>query len=209
MRLGVPRLVNVSSETVPGAFFPERVHKGVGGVSGEFQYAPVDELHPVLPQDPYALSKSFGEQLCDAAVRRASTISIVSVRPSWCQDAGNVERNLGPLVRDAGVPNAGLLAYVIISDLAEALCLAALAAQQLRGHEVVYVAADDTAGGHDLVAWVARHYGARVPVRTPLPRPDASGLDCTKAKQLLGWAPQRTWRDFLGADGKLLPSAPR
>lgn len=106
VRLGVPRLVNLSSETVPGFFFPERVHDGVGGVSGLPQYVPVDELHPVLPQDPYALSKSFGEQLCDAAVRRSS-LHVISIRPSWCQDAANVERNLGPLVRDAGAEMCG------------------------------------------------------------------------------------------------------
>jgi UDP-glucose 4-epimerase len=46
IRFGVSRFVNISSETVPGFFFPER----------EFlpDYVPVDEEHPVRPQDPYA-----------------------------------------------------------------------------------------------------------------------------------------------------------
>ena len=57
VRLGVPRLVNISSETVPGFFFPERI---VPGVSGQPLYCPVDEAHPIAPQDPYALSKHFG-----------------------------------------------------------------------------------------------------------------------------------------------------
>lgn len=71
-----------------------------------------------------------------------------------------------------------------------------------------YIAADDTAGGHGLVEWTRAHCGTRVPVRT-LSRPDASSLDCSKAKRLLGWAPKFTWRDFLGADGKLLSSHPK
>jgi nucleoside-diphosphate-sugar epimerase len=109
VRLHVPRLVNISSETVPGFFFPERVAPAPSGrVSGLPLYAPVDELHPVAPQDPYALSKSFGEQLCDAAVTRRD-IKVISIRPSWCQDAANSERNLGPLVRVFAAPNAGLL----------------------------------------------------------------------------------------------------
>src|SRR5215218_89014 len=54
VRLGVPRVVHVSSETVPGLSFPDRPFLA--------SYAPVDEEHPIAPQDPYALSKSFGEQ---------------------------------------------------------------------------------------------------------------------------------------------------
>ena len=63
VRFGVGRLVNISSETVPGFFFPERPFLP--------DYVPVDEGHPIRPQDPYALSKYFGELLMDAAVRRS------------------------------------------------------------------------------------------------------------------------------------------
>ncbi|WP_345387010.1 NAD(P)-dependent oxidoreductase [Nonomuraea salmonea] len=87
VRLGVTRFVNISSETVPGFFFAERPFLP--------DYAPVDEEHPARPQDPYALSKHFGEQLMDAAVRR-SDIKCISLRPSWVQHEGNYERNLGP-----------------------------------------------------------------------------------------------------------------
>jgi nucleoside-diphosphate-sugar epimerase len=208
VRLRVPRLVNISSETVPGFFFPERAGAAAptGAPSGTPAYAPVDEAHPAHPQDPYALSKKVGEELCAAAALR-SDLATVSIRPSWCQDAGNIARNLGPLVRDFAAPNAGLLAYVCIADLAEAVALAALNTA-LRGHEVVYVAADDAAGGHDLRAWVAAKYGDRVAVRAALPRADASGLDCAKAKALLGWAPKLSWRDFLDARGELRADAP-
>ena len=61
VRFGVSRFVNISSETVPGFFFPERPFLP--------DYVPVDEDHPIRPQDPYALSKYFGELLMDAAVR--------------------------------------------------------------------------------------------------------------------------------------------
>src|ERR1044072_1114271 len=63
IRFGVTRFVNISSETVPGFFFPERPFLP--------DYAPVDEEHPIRPQDPYATAKAFGEQLMDAAVRRS------------------------------------------------------------------------------------------------------------------------------------------
>merc|ERR1719272_915046 len=86
------RLVNISSEQAPG-FFSN--HGPPDGAVCHPQYCPVDEAHPLAPSNPYALAKHFGEQLCDAAVRRTSgTIQIISIRPSWCQDERNIERNL-------------------------------------------------------------------------------------------------------------------
>ena len=72
IRLGVVRFVNLSSETVPGFFFPERPFLP--------DYVPVDEAHPIRPQDPYASAKYFGELLMDGAIRR-SDIRSISIRP--------------------------------------------------------------------------------------------------------------------------------
>ncbi|HKE77664.1 MAG TPA: NAD(P)-dependent oxidoreductase [Solirubrobacteraceae bacterium] len=192
VRWGVGRFVNVSSETVPGFFFPERPFLP--------DYVPVDEEHPVRPQDPYALSKSFGEQLMDAAVRR-SDIRCISIRPSWVQWEGNIERNLGPFVRgEDESPSPGFWGYTDVYDLADALRLAA--ESDLSGHEVFYVAQDDNSAGRPLVELVERFYGDKVTLRD-LPRPDASGITCAKAKRMLGWRPTRTWRDYLDDDGRL------
>lgn len=193
VRFGVRRLVNVSSETVPGYFFAERPQLPA--------YLPVDEEHPVTPQDPYALAKHFGEQLCDAAVRR-SDLRCISIRPSWVQWEGNYERNLGPHVRDRSLPSTGFWAYIDLYDLAQALVLAV--GSDLSGHEVFYIASPDSAGGHDLRAAVTEQYGDAVPVRE-LDRPDASALSIAKARRLLGYAPTRSWRDYLDADGRALP----
>lgn len=190
VRAGVTRLVNVSSETVPGFIFAERPFLP--------SYCPVDELHPVAPQDPYALAKLFTEQLCDAAVRR-SDLTAVSVRPSWVQWEGNVERNLGPFVRDDSLSSITFWSYVDAYDLAELLALAVEATTP--GHEVVYAAQPDNIGGRDLRAAVARHYPG-VPVRD-LDRPDAGGICVAKARRLLGWDPRRSWRDYLDAQGHL------
>jgi nucleoside-diphosphate-sugar epimerase len=133
VRFAVPRFVNVSSETVPGFFFPERPFLP--------QYAPVDEDHPAHPQDPYALSKFFGEKLCDAAVER-SDIRCISIRPSHVQYEGNYERNLGSQVRDPGVLSPGLWSYIDACDLADAIRLAV--ESDLPGHEVFYIASPTT-----------------------------------------------------------------
>ena len=192
VRFGVPRLVNISSETVPGFFFPER--------DFEPQYVPVDEQHPIRPQDPYALAKHFGEQLMDAAVRR-SDIRCTTLRPSWVMTADNYARNLGPMLRDPAELSPSLWSYIDAQDLADAIVLAVQT--QLPGHEVFYIASPDNVGGRDFAEAVREHYGDRIELRA-LDRPDASGISSAKAQRLLGWRPTRGWRDHLSADGQPL-----
>jgi nucleoside-diphosphate-sugar epimerase len=190
VRFGVPRFVHVSSETVPGFFFPERPFLP--------DYLPIDEEHPVAPQDPYALAKSFGEQLCDAAVAR-SDVRVISIRPSWVQNSDNYEWNLGPQLRDPDILPAGFWAYIDVEDLADALLLAA--ASDLPGHEVFYIASPDAAATLTLPELLERHdLTGKLPLRD-LDRPDASSISIAKARRLLGFAPKRSWRDHLDEQG--------
>jgi len=190
VRLGATRFVNISSETVPGFFFPERYFLA--------DYVPIDEEHPIRPQDPYALSKYFGELLMDAAIRR-SDIRCISIRPSWVQHKGNYERNLGPHIRDESLPSPSFWSYIDLYDLADALCLAA--ESDLGGHEVFYIASPDNAGGRDLAQMVKKHYGDKVEIR-PRSRPDSSGISSAKAERMLGYSPTRSWRDYLDDAGR-------
>ena len=192
VRFGVKRFVNISSETVPGFFFPERPFLP--------DYAPVDELHPANPQDPYALTKLFGEKLMDAAVQR-SDIRAISIRPSWVQYEGNYEQNLGPQIRDAAVTSPNLWSYIDAYDLADAIVLAT--ESELPGHEVFYIASPDNVGGHDFAAVLKQYYGDKIELR-PLDRVDASGISSRKAMDKLGWSPKRSWRDYLDSEGHTL-----
>jgi UDP-glucose 4-epimerase len=193
VRWEVPRFVNISSETVPGFFFPER----------DFlpDYVPVDEEHPIRPQDPYATAKHFGEQLMDAAVRR-SDIRAISIRPCWVQHEGNYENNLGPQVRDESLLSPNFWSYIDVYDLADAIVLAA--ESDLPGHEVFYIASPDNVGNRPFEALVRKYYGDKVEVK-PLDREDASGISCKKAMEMLGYAPKRSWSDYLDENGKLKP----
>ena len=194
VRFGVPRVVNVSSETVPGFFFPERPFLP--------DYAPVDEEHPIRPQDPYATAKHFGEQLMDAATRR-SDLTGISIRPSWVQWEGNYERNLGPGLRDPeNTPSASFWSYIDAYDLADSLALAAEA--DTPGHEVLYIASPDNSANRPLAALIRHHHGDEVELR-PTDREDASGISIAKARRLIGYDPSRSWRDYLTEDGALRP----
>jgi UDP-glucose 4-epimerase len=193
VRTGASRYVLVSSETVPGLVFAERPFLP--------QYAPIDEEHPAKPQDPYALAKHFAEQLLDAAVAR-SDLRCISIRPSWVQWEGNVERNLAPFVGDGDLPSASLWSYTDVYDLSDALLLAAEG--DLPGHEVFYIAAPDNTTGRPLADLMARHHGDAVPLR-PVEREDSAGITCAKAARMLGYAPSRSWRDYLDPNGRLRP----
>lgn len=198
VRMGVDRVVNVSSETVTGMALAERrFHAGA---------APIDESTPSRPQDPYALAKAFGEQLMDALVAR-SDVSAVSIRPSWVQWEGNYERSLRPWVSDplGGAPSESFWSYIDIYDLAHALRLAAECS--LSGHEAMYIVSADNGAGRPLKELIAHHFGEAVSVG-PLPREDAGGISFAKAERMIGYRPAHTWRDYLGEDGLLL-DAPR
>ena len=197
VRFGVARFVNISSETVPGFFFPERPFLP--------DYVPVDEEHDIRPQDPYALSKHFGEQLMDAAVRR-SDIRCITIRPCWVHHEGNYERNLGPQVRDAAVLSANLWSYIDAYDLADAIVLAT--ESQLPGHELFYIASPDNVGGRPFVETVRKYYGDEMQIRA-VDRVDASGISSAKAMRMLGWKPKRSWRDYLDDEGRLKPEIRR
>jgi UDP-glucose 4-epimerase len=200
VRFGVPRFVNVSSETVPGFFFNERPDRA--------DRFPITEAQPPRPQDPYALAKHFGEQLCDAAIRR-SDVRCTSIRPSWVQWEGNYERNLGPGLREtkAGTPVAGEhpsgWSYIDAYDLADVLRLAA--ESDAPGHDVYLIASPDNSTGRPLEELIREGFGPDVPV-DELDRPDAAGSSSAKARRELGWNPTRSWRDYLDPDtGTLLP----
>ncbi|MDQ3912441.1 MAG: NAD(P)-dependent oxidoreductase [Actinomycetota bacterium] len=195
VRWGVTRFVNISSETVPGYFFPERPVLP--------DYVPVDEEHPIRPQDPYATAKHFGELLMDAAIRR-SEVRCISLRPSWVQHEGNYERNLGPLVREISDLAPNFLSYIDVYDLADAIVLAT--ESDLPGHEVFYIASPDNVGNRSLEEVVRRFYGDQIEVK-PLPREDSSGISIAKARKMLGYSPRRSWKDYLDEEGSLKPDA--
>jgi hypothetical protein len=67
---------------------------------------------------------------------------------------------------------------------------------------VFYIASPDTIGGHPLVETVATHYGGGDIEFRPLEREDASAISSAKAQRLLGWAPSRSWRDYLDEEGR-------
>jgi UDP-glucose 4-epimerase len=190
VRAAIPYVVNISSASVLGHstakrhFLPE--------------YLPVDEAHPLRPQETYSLSKLFGETIVGAATER-SDLRAISLRPPWVLSSEMYADTLRSLAKDAHELKGVYWSYIDLRDLADAAvrALSALAdGDRLAAHEVLFVAAADNAIGRPLALLAAECFGDAVPVR-PQEREDCSGVSSTRAGLLLGYAAKHSWRDVL------------
>src|SRR5215218_11346360 len=89
--LGINRVVYASSVSVLGFPFFEQSIAPV--------YVPIDEAHPLLPQDAYALSQRLGEELAEGFSRRGH-LSVVSLRFPWIHTPQTFVEQVRPLWKD-------------------------------------------------------------------------------------------------------------
>ena len=75
------------------------------------------------------------------------------------------------------------------------------------GHEVVYIASPDIASHETLETLARRFHGDAAPELRPSGEARPNGISIAKARRLLGYDPQRSWRDYLDDDGRLRPEA--
>jgi UDP-glucose 4-epimerase len=131
-RLGVPRVVSASSIQINSTVTPRTPLR--------YDYLPLDEDHPVTPQDDYGMSKLVGENLATMFSAHWG-LTTVSCRFAWVVSA---EEFAALPVSEQPRPEAALYAYVHIEDAARACYLAATAALPPRSHTVLFVAAPDS-----------------------------------------------------------------
>ncbi len=146
-----------------------------------YDYFPVDENHPNYAEDPYSLSKWICEQQGDAFARRYEGISIASLRFSWVlPDRAYAAKHYAQL---DWTPDKHLWAYTRRDATADACLLAVQTV--LKGHEVFYIVASDTANPTPSAELAARHFPT-VPIKGN-PQGRWSFMTSAKAERLLGW----------------------
>lgn len=183
--LGIPRVVYISSMSVLGLPFS---HKPI-----DLRYLPIDEAHPPAPQDAYALSKTLGEDIARAFVRRmAGALSVISLRFPWIHTPETFRSVLTPLWDDPAGGATNLWAYIDTRDVAGA-CRLALEAD-ISGHEPFYISAANSFMKTDSESLAQQYYPA-VRIRSRLSS-NQSLFDCSKAKARLGYEPQFSWEDY-------------
>ncbi|WP_231187879.1 NAD(P)-dependent oxidoreductase [Haladaptatus sp. DYF46] len=151
------------------------------------EYLPIDEGHPLRPEDPYGSSKLVGEDVADVVTRRYG-IPIASLRISNVQYPGRYSVLDGRDSLENGVGN--FWSYVDGRDVATAVSQSLDA--DLSGHEPFVIAADDNYLGRPTTEAFEEYFGD-LPDDVSI-RGEESALCSEKAKAALGWQPKHTWR---------------
>lgn len=180
---GIPRVVLASSMSVLG--YPFYYHYFAP------EYVPIDENHPLKPQDPYALSKVVGETMAEGFVRR-SGMTVVSLRLGWIHTAETFKQQLMTLWDDPAAGASNLWGYIDARDAAQA-CRLALSAK-VSGHEPFFIAAPNTFMKVPTAELVRRFYP-----ETKIPE-DWQGtpslFTTAKAERLLGFKARYLWESY-------------
>lgn len=155
------------------------------------EYLPIDESHPMRPEDPYGTSKVVAEELGRMASRRYD-VSVTSLRFSNIMYPGNYTVLEGRDDLSGGVDN--FWCYVDGRDCVSAISRAM--ATDADGHEAYNVAAAENYLGRPTREVFAEFFG-EVPELRGLEGEDAA-LCIEKAKAELDWTPEHTWREASG-----------
>jgi len=184
VKAGVPKIIFASSETTYGVCFHDGEVKPA--------YIPIDEDHPTVPQDSYAMSKVVNEATARSFQARSGT-DIYGLRINNVIEPHEYAENFPDFMAHPEKRRRNIFAYIDARDLAQMVerCLAT----DGLGYEVFNVSNDDLSVGLTSDEVIARFYQG-------VPKTRQMGENETfyandKAKRMLGFAPKHSWRDVL------------
>jgi nucleoside-diphosphate-sugar epimerase len=179
--LGVRKAVVASSVSALGTAYAVRRFKPL--------YAPVDEAHPLLSQDPYALSKEVDERTCEMFHRRTG-MQVLAYRFHWVALPEESGRRANEL-REHLEQQAHLLwGWVDVRDVAQA-CRLGIEVDGL-GYEAFNIIAGDTLSDVPTMELIEK-YAPEVEVRERIEGTDTA-WSIDKARRMLDYRPRHTWR---------------
>ena len=181
---GIPRLVNFSSLQALGHSSP--VHTALS--------FPLNDRIPRQPATPYQISKHVGEEMCQATASYHH-MTIISLRPTFVYQPGDYDRYSWLRQPDEARARACTKDYWSFVDVRD-VCQAALLSLSapLAGHHAFLLTADYT-HAYTPTLELARKYYPEFPwlgIQAEdylKDNPHRSLIDCTHAKEVLGWQP--------------------
>ena len=183
-RLGVRKIVFASSETTYGICFAQGERRP--------EYVPVDEEHPTVPEDSYAMSKVAGEVTARSFHARTGA-DIYGLRINNVIEPHEYAEMFPAFLTDPSLRRRNLFADIDVRDLSP-MVQCCLETDGL-GYEVFNVANADMSVAATTQEIRDRFY-AGVEVRRELGR-DETFYAIDKARDLLGYAPRHSWREVL------------
>ena len=188
-RLGVRKVVFASSETTYGICFAQGVRRPL--------YVPVDEQHPTVPEDSYAMSKVANEVTARAFQARSGA-DVYGLRINNVIEPHEYAESFPAYLRDPALRRRNLFAYIDVRDLGQ-MVQCCLQTDDL-GYQVFNVANADLS-----VAATSQEirdlFYDRIEVRREMGR-DETFFAIDKARAMLGFEPQHSWRDVLTDSGR-------
>jgi nucleoside-diphosphate-sugar epimerase len=178
-RLGIRNVVWASSETVLGLPFDEPP-----------PYIPVDERYPARPESAYSLSKLLGETMAEQFCRWDPEMKIFGLRFSNVMEPEDYRAFPG-FDADPMQRKWNLWGYIDARDGAQAVRKALEA--ELTGAELFVIANADTVMSRPNAELVAEVF-PRVPLAADV-GPNETLLSIDKARRVLGYEPQHSWRE--------------
>jgi len=179
--MGLRRVVFSSS-----AFGMGWAHDGAAFVP---LYLPLDEEHPMMPFEPYGLSKQVGEDI-GKMVARNSTTSVVSLRFTNVVSPEDQGGFPWPVPTPEDPLTLVMWAYADPRDVAAAHVLALDA--DIEGHEAFMIAQPSSRFKEPTLDLIKNNFGDRVEIRGQL-QGTASVISTEKAQRMLGWKPRYDW----------------
>ena len=178
-RAGIKKVVYASSETVLGLPFDV-----------DPPYIPVDEEYPARPESTYSLVKHLEEQMAVELTRWDPELSIVGLRFSNVMDVEDYEK-FPSFDSDATLRKWNLWGYIDGRDGAQAVARALESGTP--GFEAFIIANADTVMSRSSASLAAEVFPG-VKVVKELGEHETM-LSIDKARRLLGFEPEHTWRN--------------
>ena len=179
-RAGIKKLVYASSETVLGLPFDI-----------DPPYIPVDEEYPARPESTYSLVKHLEEQMAIQLTRWDPELSITALRFSNVKDPEDYAA-FPAFDDDAMLRKWNLWGYIDGRDGAQAVLRALENAKP--GFEAFIIAAADTVMSRPNAELAAEVFPG---VEFRKVGDNDTLLSIDKARRMLGYAPQHSWRDHV------------
>lgn len=183
VKFGVRKIIFASSETTYGICFADGERKP--------EYLPIDEDHPVIPEDSYAMSKVVNEVTARSFQRRSGA-DIYGLRINNVIEPHEYAQNFPAYFADPSLRRRNIFAYIDARDLGHMVdcCLAT----DGLGFQIFNVSNDDHSVNLTSAELIARYYQG-VPVRET--GAHDTFYSSEKAKRLLGYRPTHGWRQYL------------
>ena len=166
-------------------------------------YLPIDESHPAQTTSPYGLSKRVTELVASGFAQRDG-VGVVALRPCYIAYSHLIDRMSREVeaVEPGEEPLPPIRWQVSPRDVAQ--CFRAALEANVSGYQVFNVGGPDSFSSRSSLAVVESTYGAMPEIRRPEwfdVDPCASLLDCTLAREVLGWSPRDDWASQVSAHG--------